>query len=100
MQGRPRILFVTSEWPLPIASGGQQRALNIARLLSRMGEVSLAHVRSVPPDEETLRLNRREFDVWSAVTVRPASRGGLLRKLKWRIRHEFSPSFLETGPFA
>src|SRR5690348_12978213 len=99
MQGRPRILFVTSEWLLPDTSGGQQRASNLARLLGRIGDITLANVRSLAPDDETLRLNRREFDVWSAVTL-PVARRGLLQRLRSRFRYELDPTCLETGRFA
>src|SRR5690348_14131424 len=100
MQGRPKILFATSEWLLPDTSGGQQRALGIARLLSRIGDVSLANIRSKATDGETLRLNRREFDVWSAVTVPAGARPSRLRRLESRLRYEFDPACLETGAFA
>lgn len=99
MQGRPKILFVTSEWPLPVASGGQQRALGVARLLSRTGDASLANVRSKATDEETLRLNRREFETWSAVTLR-AEPGSLFQRLRRRVRYELDPACLGTGGFA
>lgn len=99
LKERTKILFLTSEWPVPATSGGQQRALGIARLLSRIGDVSLANVRSKATDEETLRLNRREFEIWSAVTL-PAEPGSLFQRLRRRVRYELDPACLETGAFA
>src|ERR1035441_8944749 len=52
MQIRPKILFVTSHWPLAAAYGAQQRVLNLGRLLSRFGEVSFLIVPTEQEDEE------------------------------------------------
>ena len=52
---RPKILFVTSHWPLAAAYGAQQRVLNLGRLLGRFGDVSFVIVPTEQEDEDTVR---------------------------------------------
>jgi len=98
-QDLPKILFVTSHWPLAPAYGAQQRVLNIARLLSRFGEVSFVIVPTEIEDEETARKSRREFRVCRVIRPMPAAPAGLFHRLPQRLRHEFDPGCLETDPY-
>ena len=88
MQNRPKILFVTSHWPLAPAYGAQQRVLNVARLLSHFGDVSFVIVPSEHEDEETVRRTRREFDVRRVIRPSPVVRGRPFSELSQRFRHE------------
>ncbi len=94
----PKILFVTSHWPLAAAYGAQQRVLNIARLLSRFGNVSFVIVPTEVEDEETVCRTKREFSVCRVIRplpVAPDRSFGLIQ----RLRHELDPSYLETDPY-
>jgi len=98
-QNRPKILFVTSHWPLAAAYGAQQRVLNIARLLSRFGDVSLVIVPTEQEDEETARRTRCEFEVRRVIRpllVAPGSGSGRLPR---RLRHEFDAAYMATDPY-
>jgi len=100
MQNRPKILFVTSHWPLAPAYGAQQRVLHIGRLLSHFGELSFLMVPTEQEDEETARRTELEFDVRKVLRPLPVAPD---RRLGWRperIRHEFDPTFLATDPYA
>lgn len=95
----PKILFVTSHWPLAAAYGAQQRVVNVARLLSRYGDVSLVIVPTEVEGEETARMTKCEFDVREVIRpLRLESNKpvGLVQ----RLRHEFDPAYLETDPYA
>jgi hypothetical protein len=98
LQDRPKILFITSHWPLAAAYGAQQRVLNISRLLSRFGDVSFVIIPTEQEDEETMRRTKCQFDV--RMVIRPLPRapsdsGGLQR----RWRHEFDPTYTSTDPY-
>lgn len=98
-QDRPKILFVTSHWPLAPAYGAQQRVLNIGKLLGRFGDVSFVIVPIAAEDEETVRRTRREFEVRRVIrplTVGP--QGGFARIFQ-RLRHEFDPTYMVTDPY-
>lgn len=98
-QSRPKILFVTSHWPLAAAYGAQQRVLNIGRLLSRFGDVSFVIASTEVEDEETLRRTKSEFDVCRVIRpLRVAPDTSFLR-LPQRLRHEFDPNYLEADPY-
>ncbi len=100
VQPRPKILFVTSHWPLAPAYGAQQRVLNLGRLLGRFGDVSFVIVPSEFEDEETVHRTRSEFEVSCVMRPVPVVPGGLLSRVKDRFRHEFDPTCLATDPFA
>ncbi|HET9177461.1 MAG TPA: glycosyltransferase family 4 protein [Terriglobia bacterium] len=100
MQERPRILFITKEWPLPPENGARQRTLNISRLLSRIGEVSFVIIQRHSVNRETVHLNMREFEVRMALNAHPPETTGLFGRLRWRIRHEFDPRFIATDAYA
>jgi glycosyltransferase involved in cell wall biosynthesis len=97
MRRKPKVLFLTSNWPLAAAYGGQQRALNIGRLLSRFCEVSFVIVESSAADEETVRRTKSEFDVRRVVRTRPIAQSNSVGRLRHRIRHELDPSYLVTA---
>jgi glycosyltransferase involved in cell wall biosynthesis len=96
---RPRILFVTSHWPLADAYGAQQRVLNVGRLLSRFGDVSFLIVPTEQEDEETARRTMREFEVRRIIRPLPVTSGRMFDRLSQRLRHEFDPKHLATDPY-
>jgi glycosyltransferase involved in cell wall biosynthesis len=98
-QDRPKILFVTSHWPLAAAYGAQQRVLNVGRLLRRFGDVSFVIVPSEQEDEETVHRTRREFEVCRIIRPLPVARGGPFTRLFQRFRHEFDPKCMATDPY-
>lgn len=98
-QDRPKILFVTSHWPLAAAYGAQQRVLNIARLLRRFGDVSFVIVPTEVEDEETVRRTKSEFEVRRVVRPLLIPPGSALGRLPQRLRHEFDPGYMATDPY-
>jgi polysaccharide biosynthesis protein PslH len=96
---KPKILFVTSHWPLADAYGAQQRVLNLARLMSRFGEVSFVIVSTDPEDEPAAIRTRREFKVHGFIRPMPVP-AGHHGSLTDRLRHEFDPTYLVNDPFA
>jgi glycosyltransferase involved in cell wall biosynthesis len=100
MLNRPKILFVTSHWPLALAYGAQQRVQNIGRLLSRFGDVSLVIVPTERGDEEAERQTRREYEVLRVIRPLLVSPGRKSDQLSQRLRHEFDPTYMATDPYA
>lgn len=98
-ESRPKILFVTSHWPLAPAYGAQQRVLNIGRMLKRFGEVSFVLVPTEREDEETVRRTKLEFEVCRVVRPLPVVQDKSFARLHERLRHEFDPTYLETDPY-
>jgi glycosyltransferase involved in cell wall biosynthesis len=98
-QDRPKILFVTSHWPLAAAYGAQQRVLNIARLLRRFGDVSFVIVPTEVEDEETVCRTKREFEVRRIIRPVPSAPVRNFRRLPQRLRHEFDPTYMATDPY-
>jgi glycosyltransferase involved in cell wall biosynthesis len=96
---RPKILFVTSHWPLAEAYGAQQRVLNIARLLKRIGDVSFVIVPSEQEDEETVHRTEREFEVRTVMRPLSVALRRSLGRLPERLRHEFDPTYMATDPY-
>lgn len=66
MSENPKILYVVSNWPVD-GTGAQQRALNIGRLLKRVGEVCLVVVSPGPDNPQALRTMEREFEEWRII---------------------------------
>ncbi len=66
MSENPKILYVVSNWPFD-GTGAQQRALNIGRLLKRVGEVRLVVVTPGPENPHALRTMEREFKEWRVI---------------------------------
>jgi glycosyltransferase involved in cell wall biosynthesis len=99
LQNRPKILFITSHWPLAAAYGAQQRVLNTGRLLSRFGDVSFVIVPTEQEDEETMRRTEPEFEVRRIIRPQAIPPGRLLGSLRERIRHEFDPACMATDPY-
>ena len=93
------MLFVTSHWPLAPAYGAQQRVLNIARLLTRFGDLSFVIVPSEHEDEETARRTSAEFDVRRVIRPRLEAKHGFFRGLRNSFRNEFDPTYLATDPY-
>jgi glycosyltransferase involved in cell wall biosynthesis len=94
---RPRVLFMTSHWPLAPAHGAQQRVLNIASLLSRSGDVSFLIVDRGGTDQETVRRTKSEFDVRRVVNPQPVSHRGLIDRFRHRLRHDLDPHYPLTA---
>jgi len=99
MQDRPKILFVTSHWPLAPAYGAQQRVQNIGRLLSRFGDVSFVIVPTERGEEEAEFRTRREYEVLRVIHPLPVSAGTKSGQLSQRLRHEFDPTYMVTDPY-
>jgi glycosyltransferase involved in cell wall biosynthesis len=97
MTQKPKVLFLTSNWPLASAYGGQQRSLNVGRLLSKFCEVSFVIVEICPTDEETVRRTQSEFDVRRVVRTQTITQSNSFGRLWHRIRHEIDPSYLVTA---
>lgn len=95
----PKILFVTSHWPLAAAYGAQQRVLNIGRMLCRFGDVSFVIVPTEVEDEETARRTKREFEVCGVIRPLPVAPGRSFGRLSQRLRHEFDPTYMATDPY-
>lgn len=96
---RPKLLFVTSVWPLGDSSGGQQRTLNICKLLSEFVDISLAIAPSEQKDDEIVRRTEREFHVGLVAHWVPVSKRNPIHSLHSRLQHEFNPVHLETIPW-
>jgi polysaccharide biosynthesis protein PslH len=86
------ILFVMSHCPYAPSYGTQLRVLNIAKLLSRIGKVSLVIAPYFPIDEGSLDRTRREFDVKRIIHLTRNNR----RNVVDRVRNELDPTFLKT----
>jgi polysaccharide biosynthesis protein PslH len=100
VQDRPKILFVTSHWPLAAAYGAQQRVLNIGRLLSRFGDVSFVLVPTEPEDEETVRRTKLEFEVHRVIRPLRVAPVRTFGQLPQRLRHEVDPTYMATDAYA
>jgi glycosyltransferase involved in cell wall biosynthesis len=98
-QDRPKILFVTSHWPLAAAYGAQQRVRNLGMLLSRFGDVSFVIVPTEQRDEEVERRTRRECEVLRVIRPLAVSHGRQFGQLSQRLRHEFDPTYMATDPY-
>jgi polysaccharide biosynthesis protein PslH len=99
-QNRPKILFVTSHWPLAPAYGAQQRVLNIGRLLRRFGDVSFVIVPTEVEDEETVRKTKSEFEVCRVIRPLLVAPDKSFGQFHQRFRHEFDPTYMATDPYA
>ncbi|TAM79845.1 MAG: glycosyltransferase [Acidobacteria bacterium] len=100
MQQRLKILFVTGDWILPLGNGAQQRALNISRLLGRIGDVSFAIIPRHTDDPEMVSLNKRGFDVRVVFHAAPEAPKGAFGRLGRRFRREFDAGCLETDIYS
>ncbi len=98
-QDRPKILFITSHWPVAAAYGAQQRVLNIARLLKRFGNISFVIVPTEKEDEETARRTEREFDIRRVIRPLQDAPAGPFGRIVRRFRHEFDPMYMATDPY-
>lgn len=87
-----RILYVTSVCPYGPSYGAQLRVLNIGRLLSRLGRVSLVIAAAEDIDPGSLARTERDFEQVHIARIKPEE----LRNFKERIRFEADPSFLNT----
>lgn len=93
---RPKVLFVTSHWPLAPAYGAQQRVLNIARLLGRFTDLSWVITPSEPEDEQTAKRSMQEFDIRAVMRPVVECPGNFLVRSLERLRHEFDRSYMPT----
>lgn len=90
---RPRILFLTHNYPHARSYGAQLRTLHIARLLKRCGDVRVV-VLPLSSDQEKgdLTKTRSEFAVEQPMLLNTLP----IRGLHDRLRHEFDPWFFNT----
>jgi glycosyltransferase involved in cell wall biosynthesis len=98
VRNRPKILFVTSHWPLAPAYGAQQRVLNVGKLLSCIGDVSFVIVSTDPDDEGTACRTKREFEVCRVIRPPLAAPRKTFGRLADRLRHEFDATYMATDP--
>jgi glycosyltransferase involved in cell wall biosynthesis len=87
-----RILFVTPCWPHDRAFGGQLRALNVARALQQLGEVTVAVASPDVAGEETRRRTAGEFQLGPVVRLELTNSG----KFVERCRRAFDSSFMNV----
>lgn len=87
-----RILYVTSVCPYGPSYGARLRVLNIGRLLSRLGRVTLVIAGAEDIDPDSLAKVKNDFE---QVRIARVGHEGL-RGFKERIRFETDPSFLNT----
>ena len=91
-RGTLRILFVTAVYPHAPEYGAQQRVLNICRLLSRIGKVSIAMVATEPVDQNSLTKTGNEFDVAHIALIQRTP----LANLAERVRFEIDSNYMNT----
>src|SRR5215469_6531059 len=97
MNSRPKILFVTPHSPWAAAYGGQQRTLNIGKLLSRVGDISFVITPAEGDYEETANHKNGDFKVRRIVRpVLVSCAGNHLARLRHRIRYELDANYLAT----
>jgi len=84
-QIRPSILFLSPGWPRGKAFGGQLRALQLARALQHVGEVTLGVVSSDTDEPAAIRETAGEFKVIDPVHPLPAPNRGIGQKLRWAL---------------
>lgn len=92
MKDKPRILFVTAHCPFGQAYGAQLRTLNMARILSRLGEMSMVLFPFAPLEDEWISDTAEEFDLRGVFYFSLRSS----RSLGARIRREFDPFSADT----
>jgi glycosyltransferase involved in cell wall biosynthesis len=87
-----KIIFVTAVYPHALEYGAQQRVLNICRLLSKLGKLSIAMVASEPIDQHSLAKTGNEFDVAHVALLQMTPLASLVE----RARFELDPDFMNT----
>lgn len=89
-----KILYIVSHWPGAPTYGGQQRVLEIGRLLKRVGNVSLVVVDEHGHDKRTREKTEAEFNLVRVITVKQGS----FKSLRERFRHEFDSEYIPMVP--
>jgi glycosyltransferase involved in cell wall biosynthesis len=79
----PRILLVTTAWPLGQQYGGQIRSLQIARALKHVGSVRVIVVDPGVESERGWRATETEFAVLPPVHCLQAPNETIVQKLRW-----------------
>lgn len=93
---RPKILFISSHWPLSRSYGAQQRVLKTGELLKIISDISLVIINSGSPvDCEMLQRTTQEFDLKAVAQIETVEK----RRLSHRLRHELDPGYLMTLPY-
>src|SRR5215212_2105298 len=87
---RSTILFVTSVYPHGPEYGAQQRVLNLLRILSRTGDVSVVFACPAPVDEKSVRETEKEFRVAHTAVVHAIPSLSLID----RVRFELDPGWI------
>jgi glycosyltransferase involved in cell wall biosynthesis len=86
---RPRILYLCSSWPLGRAFGGQLRALQVARALQQMGEVTVAVVSSDAKDIEAESRTGAEFALETPILPQIRPNQSISEKLRWALDSKY-----------
>src|SRR4051794_20873922 len=89
---RPNILFISPNWPLGKAFGGQLRASHIERALKQIGNVTLTVVSSDPENEEHAPKSMAQDEIKPPVFVQTSPNRGLRQKLRWA----FDPRYMNV----
>lgn len=97
---RPKILFVSQQWPADAGNGAQQRAINVGRLLARVGDVSFLIVSPEPENAKAVQNLRSEFKICGILQPSLVPRKKPFERLRRRLRHEFYSGCIATEPWA
>lgn len=96
---RPKILYISQQWPAEAGYGAQQRALNIGRLLKRFGDVSFVIASPNPENQQTIRDVMAEFEICRVIRPLAVARKNPFDRFRRRLRHEFDSSYMATEPW-
>jgi len=100
---KPRILFVSSSWPLGPTFGGQIRALHLGHALQQVGAVTLLVVGSEANDANAQIQSAAEFDVLPSILPVVSANRSILHKFRWAVDarylnlHGYAASAAETA---
>lgn len=90
---RPKILFLCTTCPFGAMSGSAVRTRHVARLLEKIGPVTMVAATGRPWSEDQLRETRAAFNLAAYVKYEAAP----IRTLAERWRKEFDPRYLNTN---
>lgn len=85
MPASPKILFISSCWPLGRAFGGQLRALHTARSLKQVGDVTLMVVGSEANSSEAALASAAEFRIAPPAPAVLQPNKGPWERLRWAV---------------
>jgi glycosyltransferase involved in cell wall biosynthesis len=86
----PRILYLCSCWPHDKCHGGQLRALQVARALQQLGEVTLVVVGAHDVDPEVKMKSAAEFNLGREIEIVSSPALGLIDRARSVFDREFT----------